>query len=209
VEVVRRGFMSNFLFQNINNVFGAPKEIIDIIQQFEPVEEPKKKQNTPLADDTDKDLSLNDEGEVDLTEGYVIGKANDIFGDKKYETKAAMDLVISTTQESKQSDKLDEKLSAFVKENVVKNVVQTAAENYGDSMRASDKRQIEAKLNNEVDHIVGKTVKNYEIEKNLIEQQRVEAMQNRHETGKTTEEIEAETAKKHAEGRNSLFTFTD
>ena len=65
-------------------------------------------------------------------------------------------------------------------------------------MRASDKRQIEAKLNNEVDHIVGKTVKNYEIEKNLIEQQRVEAMQNRHETGKTTEEIEAETAKKHA-----------
>ncbi len=204
VEVVRRGFMSNFLFQNINNVFGAPKEILDIIQQFEPVEEPKNKKNPPLTDETDKDLSLNEDGDVDLTEGYVIGKANDIFGDKKYETKAAMDVVISTTQESKQPEKLDEKLSAFVKENVVKSVVQTAAENYGDSMKVSDKRQIEAKLNNEVDHIVGKTVKNYEIEKNLIEQQRVEAMQNRHETGKTTEEIEAEAAKKNAEAEDNF-----
>ena len=204
VEVVRRGFMSNFLFQNINNVFGAPREIIAIIQQFEPVEEPKNKQNISLADETDKDLSLNDEGEVDLTEGYVIGKANDIFGDKKYETRYAMDVVISTTQESKQPEKLDEKLSAFVKENVVKSVVQTAAENYGDSMRASDKRQIEARLNNAVDHIIGKTVKNYEIEKNLIEQQRVEAMQSRCETGRTTEEIEAETEKKHVEAEENF-----
>lgn len=31
VEVVKRGFMSNFLFQNISNIFGAPKEVIDII----------------------------------------------------------------------------------------------------------------------------------------------------------------------------------
>ncbi len=206
VEVVRRGFMSNFLFQNINNVFGAPKEIIDIIQQFEPVEEPKNKQNTPLADETDKDLSLNDEGEVDLSEGYVIGKANDIFGGKVYDTKEAMDLVISDTQESKQPEKLDEKLSAFVKENVVKNVVQAAAENYGEKMRPADKKQIEAKLNNEVDHIVGKTVKNYEIEKNLIERERVEAMQNRHETGKTTEEITTEFEKKHEEAEQQFKT---
>ncbi len=189
VEVVRRGFMSNFLFQNINNVFGAPPEIIEIIRKFEPVQEPKNKVST---EDTDKDLSLNDEGEVDLSEGYVIGKANDIFGGKKYEIKDAMDLVITTTQESVQEDNLDSRLTDFVKENVVKNVIQTAADNYGDSMKKSDKRQIEAKLNNEAENIVGKTVKNYEIEKNLIEQQRVEAMQNRHETGRTTKEINAE-----------------
>lgn len=204
VEVVRRGFMSNFLFQNINNVFGAPKEIIDIIQQFEPMEEPKNRQNTPLADETDKDLSLNDDGEVDLSKDYVIGKAKDIFGGKVYETKEAIDIVIRDTQESKQPEKLDEKLSAFVKENVVKNVVQTAAENYGEKMRATDKKQIEAKLNNDVDHIVGKTVKNYEIEKNLIEQQRMESMQKRHETGRTTEEIEAESEQKQKEAEENF-----
>ena len=37
VEVVKRGFMSNFLFQNISNIFGAPKEVLDIITKFEPI----------------------------------------------------------------------------------------------------------------------------------------------------------------------------
>lgn len=87
------------------------------------MEEPKNKQNTPLADDTDKVLSLNDNGDVDLTEVYVIGKATDIFGGKKYETKEGMDLVISTTQESKQPEKVENKFSYFVKENVVKGVM--------------------------------------------------------------------------------------
>ena len=87
------------------------------------MEEPKNKQNTPLADDTDKDLSLNDNGDVDLTEVHVIGKATDIFGNKKYETKEGMDLVISTTQESKQPEKVENKFSYFVKENVVKGVM--------------------------------------------------------------------------------------
>ena len=36
-EVVRRGFMSDFLFQNISNVFKAPQEVIDIIKNFTPV----------------------------------------------------------------------------------------------------------------------------------------------------------------------------
>lgn len=40
-EVVRRGFMSNYLFQNISGIFGAPQEVIDIISQFQPIEEPK------------------------------------------------------------------------------------------------------------------------------------------------------------------------
>ena len=32
LEVVRRGFMSNFLFQNIANIFNAPPEVIDIME---------------------------------------------------------------------------------------------------------------------------------------------------------------------------------
>lgn len=40
LEVVRRGFMSNFLFQNISNIFSAPQEVVDIIKQFEAVKEP-------------------------------------------------------------------------------------------------------------------------------------------------------------------------
>ena len=38
-EVVERGFMSNFLFANIGGIFGAPKEIIDIINKMQAIEE--------------------------------------------------------------------------------------------------------------------------------------------------------------------------
>ena len=197
VEVVRRGFMSNFLFQNINNVFSAPKEVLDIIEQFEAIEEPKSK--VKLSEEVKKDLSLNEDGEVDLEEGYVIGKATDIFGDKIYDFKGEMENVIIETQQSPKPESLNNRLKEYVKETIVHDVVQTAQDNYGSDMKASDKRQIESKLNSEVDRMVDKTVSNYEIEKNVIEQERVEAMQQRHETGKSTEEINAEFEKKQKE----------
>ena len=199
VEVVRRGFMSNFLFQNIHNVFGAPKEILDIIQQFDPVDEPKNKSKTDLAEETGKDLSINDDGEVDLTEGYVIGKANELFGDKVYDTEKPIEDIITNNQASDNPEKLDSKLTELVKEAVVTSVIQTTAENYGDDMKKSDQKLLESKLNNAVENIVGKNVKEYEKETNIIEQQEVEAMQNRHETGKSTEEIKAEFDKKKEE----------
>ena len=80
VEVVRRGFMSNFLFQNITNIFGAPKAVLDIIKKFEPTAEPKDK--ATLSDETREDLSLDENGEVSLSHEFVIGKAQDIFGEK-------------------------------------------------------------------------------------------------------------------------------
>lgn len=87
------GFQSNFLFQNISNVFSAPQEVLDILQNFQPISEAKAKpiQITP---ETSADLSLNDKGEVDLDEGYVIGKAADVFGAKIYESTPALDTAL-------------------------------------------------------------------------------------------------------------------
>ncbi len=202
VEVVRRGFMSNFLFQNINNVFSAPKEVLEIIEQFEAIEEPKSK--TKLSEEVKKDLSLNEDGEVDLTEGYVIGKAEDIFGDKIYDVKGEMESVIVEVKDSPDAGSLNERLKTYVKGAIVKDVVETAQENYGSDMKASDKRQIESKLNSEVDRMVDKTITNYEIEKKVIEQERVEEMQKRHETGKSTEEINAAFEKKQEEAESKF-----
>lgn len=33
-EVVRRGFMSDFLFQNIGHIFNAPQAVIDILNKY-------------------------------------------------------------------------------------------------------------------------------------------------------------------------------
>ena len=204
VEVVRRGFMSNFLFQNINNVFSAPKEVLDIIEQFDSVGEQKPKQNVNLSEEVKKDLGLDENGNVNLDDEYVIGVAADIFGPKLYDVKGGVDEVIAEVQQSEKPNTLNDRLKDFVKNQIVKDVVQTVQNNYGSDMKPSDKRQVESKLNSEVDRIVDKTVKNYEIEQNVIEKERVEAMQNRHETGKTTKEIEKEFEKKQEEARTKF-----
>lgn len=42
-EVVRRGFLSNFLFQNISNVFGAPAAVKEIIEKLPTAQEEQKR----------------------------------------------------------------------------------------------------------------------------------------------------------------------
>lgn len=204
MEVVRRGFMSNFLFQNINNVFSAPREVLEIIEKFEPIDEPKGKVN--LSQEVQKDLSLNEDGEVELPDEYVIGKAKDVFGDKKYDVKENIVDIVSTAPQAAGTEALKESIKEMVKGKIVKNVVDTAKENYGSEMKASDKKQVEAKLNNEADRMVDKTVTQYTIQKNIVEQKRQEAMQKRHETGKTTEEIEVEFKKQQEEVDNQFMS---
>ncbi len=83
-EVVKRGFMSNFLFQNISNIFGAPKEVMDIINQFPVANEPKKNEE-PLPDNPGEGLDLDEYGEIAPKESLIIGTAADIFGEKSTE----------------------------------------------------------------------------------------------------------------------------
>ncbi|SCW41537.1 Superfamily II DNA or RNA helicase [Lachnospiraceae bacterium C10] len=200
VEVVRRGFMSNFLFQNISNVFSAPKEVLDIIDQFEAIDEPTGKIN--LTQETKDDLSLNADGEVELTDDYVIGKTQDVFGEKIYDQDFSTKINDAFNHIEKTPNETDEtinRLKAFVKDRAVKDVVKTAKEKYGDDMKASDKKQIERKLNSDADRIIDKLHGNYQIEQNVIENQRVAEMQMRYETGKTSEEIDEEFNQKKQE----------
>lgn len=200
VEVVRRGFMSNFLFQNISNVFSAPKEVLDIIDQFEAIEEPTGKIN--LTQETKDDLSLNEDGEVELTEEYVIGKTLDVFGEKIYDqtfTDKINDTFTQIEETPNDTDAAINRLKAFVKDRAVRDVVETAKANYGDDMKASDKRQIERRLNTDADRIIDKLHGNYQIEQNVLETQRVAEMQTRYETGKTSEEIDEEFRQKKQE----------
>ena len=198
VEVVKRGFMSNFLFQNISNIFGAPKEVIDIITSFEPVDEPKGKVN--LTDEVQKDLSLDANGEVVLTDEYVIGRTQDVFGDKIYDlTMQVQDTMSQIERTPDRSQKAIDKLKEAVKQGAVKAVVETAQSTYGSDMKAADKRQIESKLNHEADKLIDKLHTNYEIERNVLEQYRVAEQQARFETGKSSEEIDKEFEQKQKE----------
>lgn len=205
VEVVRRGFMSNFLFQNINNVFSAPKEVIDIIEQFEAIEEPTSKIN--FSEEVKEELHLNEDGEIDLPDSYVIGKTTDVFGEKIFDNakEQLKDIVFEVRhEENSKPDSLNKRLKEYLSGTIVKDIVDATKENYGDNMKASDKRQIESRLKNDADRMVDRTVAEYNIEKSIIEQERSLELQKRHETGKTTEEIEAEFDKKQKDADDNL-----
>lgn len=195
VEVVRRGFMSNFLFQNISNVFGAPQAVMDILSNMEPAEEPKGKVN--FSEEVKEELSLNDDGEVEVPEEIIIGVTNDVFGDKIFAPTEDVSTAISKIADT--PDKAPsalEKLKKTTHDNMTANIIREAKDSYGSEMKPADKRKLESKINGAADRLIDTSYMNYTIDKNTIEQQRTDALQSRHETGRSTAEINQEFDKK-------------
>ena len=98
VEVVRRGFMSNFLFQNISNIFGAPQAAVDILKKFEAVKQP-----VAITSQTKEELSINDNGEVEIPQQTIEIGVDNVFGEKIF---AIVDDLQNTIEEiqTKQTD---------------------------------------------------------------------------------------------------------
>ena len=151
-EVVRRGFMSDFLFQNISNIFHAPQAVIDILQNMDAVKEPTRpvSMNPNLAED----LSLNDEGQVELSRNYIIGEANSIFENKIFSAEKVSEKVddifanaeISSKAAQKDEDRILEQLKNAFRQNITDPVLDRAKEQYSDELSETAQKQIEKKL---------------------------------------------------------------
>ena len=195
VEVVRRGFMSNFLFQNISQVFAAPQAVMDIISSLEAVDEPKGKVN--FSEEVKDDLSLSDEGEVDLPDDIIIGVTNDVFGDKIFApTEDVISTVSKIVDTPETAPSALDKLKSNTHNQMTANILAEAKNTYGSEMKPADKRKLESKINGAADNLIDKSFTNYTIDKNTIEQERTDALQSRHETGCSTAEINQEFDKK-------------
>ncbi len=187
LEVVRRGFMSNFLFQNISNIFNAPQEVIDIIQNFQPVSEGDL---VNVSSDTRKEISVNEDGEVEIDNEYVIGQANDIFGEKIYgditeiiETKTAE--IIETSPETQIINQLKETF----KTEIVKPIMDITSQRYESDLKTRDEKAIQKNLEQKTEKIVNQEVSDYTIKKAEIESQRKEELSDLLAIGKTEEEV--------------------
>lgn len=203
-EVVRRGFMSDFLFQNISHVFHAPQEVIDIITSFTPVQEPSRKAD--ITPDISSELSLNDSGEVSLEEGYVIGKSAELFGEKIYESipYKLNDAISDINMVRDSAEYSAEKLKQTLHTEAVKTIIDTAKEEYVSDMRSSTRNQIERKLKEETDSLVNKAFGNYKIEANTIEKERQDALENCIAENKSEEEVNREFDKRQEEAASKL-----
>lgn len=195
-EVVRRGFMSDFLFQNISNVFRAPQEVLDILNQLTAVKESDA--NININNDTADELSLNEEGEVELSDEYIIGQANDVFGDLIYEQ------VYNTLADGLHLDTVPDEEGGYVKEVVLHSVdsmMEIAEEKYKEELRTRDKRQLKQRLKESAKTIVKKAYTNYAIEEKKLEKEKEEKLA---EGTATEAEIQAEFEKKHEENSKKL-----
>lgn len=77
-EVVRRGFMSNFLFQNISNIFGCPDAVANILNKIQSWKEP------PINSKQAEEVTVDDEGNA-VADGNKINELQEgIFGEKIY-----------------------------------------------------------------------------------------------------------------------------
>ncbi len=152
-EVVKRGFMSNFLFQNISIVFGAPNIVRDIINKFTPVNEPKR---TKLSNEDTDAVNLDDDGNVEIPNEIIVGKSQDIFGTKHYEDIAVSDTqtIFNQIKEPEtiidKSDELVNNLHKSIQENVINHIIKDTKESYGQDLRKSEQNNLEKTLNDKV-----------------------------------------------------------
>lgn len=208
-EVVKRGFMSNFLFQNIAGVFRAPAEVVEIIQRFDPYEQGKaqnvEKNKVEIDKSTADELSINDEGEVEIPDEQVVGKAADIFGPKVYGDIAVEfsghvnDITKAYKADDEDRAMLDNLKEAF-KQSVTAPLVQAAKESYGSELKPRQQQQIERKVQADADIQLNRQVGDYQIQARRIEQSRKDELK-----AATSAAERAEVNQRHDEQKAEAF----
>ena len=212
-EVVERGFMSNFLFANISGIFGAPREIIDIINNMQALEEPKALASVDVDETTADSLNLNENGEVEIPKEHIIGTATDLFGDEVY---ANIEDQLATTVEEIQrnvemtpnpkKDELKELRERFAKP-IADILIDSAREQYGKDLKKSTQNQLERKIQETTDTVVNHEYGDYTIQDNRLMKECENKIQEAQQSGATMAEItqiDEEYAAKRIQGYRDM-----
>lgn len=194
-EVVERGFMSNFLFANISGIFGAPKEVIDLINGLQAMEEPKKLSPVPIDENTEDDLHLNENGEVEIPNERIIGTATGIFGDKIYgdidqKLTETMNEITKQTGLIKdpQKDELQRLQNVFAKP-IAETLIDTAKQQYGSDLRKSTQNDLERKIKETTNTVVSRAYGDYTIRDRQLKKEQEDKLTAAQQAGASMQKI--------------------
>ena len=194
-EVVERGFMSNFLFANISGIFGAPKEIINIINNMQALEEPKKLAPADIDENTKKELSMNENGDVEIPGEVIIGTANDLFGEKVYgdietELTAAVEDIKSKVEltANPRRDELKELQKTFAAP-IAQTLMGTAVKQYGSDLNKSTQNHLERKIEETTNAVVTHEYGNFTIRDTQLAKECDDKIKQAQEKGESLEVI--------------------
>ena len=194
-EVVERGFMSNFLFANIGGIFGAPKEIIDIINKMQAIEEPKALAPAAVDETTAGALNLNENGEVEIPREQIIGTASELFGDKVYadveDQLASAVEEIQRNVELTPNPKKDElkTLREQFSRPIADTLMDSARAQYGGDLKKSTQKQLERRIQETTDTVVTREYGDYTIRDHQLAKEREDRIQEAQQSGATMAEI--------------------
>ena len=104
-EVVRRGFMSNLLFQNISGIF-ASVEAKEILEQLNPVAPGKTTTHKTDKEIDTEIVDVDESGEVQIDQEIVVSQTKAHFGQKVYEDVKNQIEEVVDTDTTKLSDQL-------------------------------------------------------------------------------------------------------
>lgn len=194
-EVVERGFMSNFLFANISGIFGAPKEVIDLINGMQAMEEPKKLSPVPIDENTENTLHLNEKGEVEVPNEKIIGTAKGIFGDKVYGDidQKLTDTMNEMTKQSSllkapQKDELQRLQEAFAQP-IAKTLIDTAKQQYGSELRKSTQNYLKRKVKETTNTVVRREYGDYTIRDRQLKKEHEDTLTAAQQAGASMQKI--------------------
>lgn len=187
--------MSNFLFANIGGIFGAPKEIIDIINNMQAIEEPKALAPAAVDETTAGALNLNENGEVEIPREQIIGTASELFGDKVYadveDQLASAVEEIQRNVELTPNPKKDElkTLREQFSRPIADTLMDSARAQYGGDLKKSTQKQLERRIQETTDTVVTREYGDYTIREHQLAKEREDRIQEAQQSGATMAEI--------------------
>lgn len=165
-EVIKRGFMSNFLFDNIAGIFRASQMVLDILDDL-PVEQQGKISQAPDMLEL-PDIEVDEEGQVQVAEEVVINQQEVLFGTKVY------DLLDTVEEMVDQLESVDKTFVRTVQKEVSSTLVEELTAGYGLSNR--ERQQLEKQIHSEIEEVIQWSEKEFDIQQAHLEQEFQEAM---------------------------------
>lgn len=181
-QVVRSGFISNFLFKDISNVFGAPKLVQDILENILPASQNKSTSQKKVSLDEISEVPVDDNGDVQVPDEVVIGRTQDLFGPKIYtELSSGVTPVVEkiSTLKPEQTDVISqqiEQVKSAVKETVHEKVLKPVFDTYTPRKRVQN--QITAQTDNQIEKTLDDSLQNYQTTVKIAQSEYQKAVEN-------------------------------
>ena len=205
-EVVRHGFMSNFLFQNISNIFGAPGIVKEIVEKLSPAREDPKKRGTENLQHI-SDISVDGNGDAEVSNEIVIGKAQGLFGEKHYQEIAAeIEPRLSGLSGSGSISAVEQsisKLANTVKERIRQEVVAPVMDAY--EVKRGTQNRVERQVDQEIDLKFDQLRSDYTQQANIAKAE----LDRRQHAAETEADVQAAEKEYASSMENALRTLTE